>query len=155
MPRLVWALVREMGRPIPKWCSAENMSRRGGNHFGEETRFARRWNAVYDLDEKSSFAQKGRQFERLPRSRLYDTTGFSSILPKTRLRKTPADIRRHVAYFTDAEGSAGAKRGARTGRGKRRYAEGTLWFPLRENLGATEFLGLETESARTRGRSHG
>ena len=48
-----------------------------------------------------------------------------------------------------------ARRRGRPGRARAMPPPRTIWFPLREKLGATEFLGYETESAEGVGRGAG
>ena len=75
---------------------------------------------------------------------LYDTYGFPLDLTQDALnRAASASI---IAAFTDAMDRQRAKaRAAWAGSGD--TATENVWFPLREKLGATEFLGYETETA--------
>jgi alanyl-tRNA synthetase len=75
---------------------------------------------------------------------LYDTYGFPLDLTQDALRNRGIGV--DQAAFTDAMERQRAKaRAAWAGSGD--TASETVWFPLREKLGATEFLGYETETA--------
>src|SRR5258706_1003560 len=75
---------------------------------------------------------------------LYDTYGFPLDLTQDALRNRGIGV--DVASFTDAMDRQRAKaRAAWAGSGD--TASETVWFPLREKLGPTEFLGYETETA--------
>src|SRR5258706_13246362 len=75
---------------------------------------------------------------------LYDTYGFPLDLTQDALRNRGIGV--DVASFTDAMDRQRAKaRAAWAGSGD--TASETAWFPLREKLGPTEFLGYETETA--------
>src|SRR4051794_16787004 len=75
---------------------------------------------------------------------LYDTYGFPLDLTQDALRNRGINV--DIASFTDAMERQRAKaRAAWAGSGD--TATENAWFPLREKLGASEFLGYETESA--------
>jgi alanyl-tRNA synthetase len=75
---------------------------------------------------------------------LYDTYGFPLDLTQDALR--PRGIGVDIAAFTDAMDRQREKaRGSWAGSGE--AADEAVWFALREKVGATEFLGYETESA--------
>src|SRR5256884_7184103 len=75
---------------------------------------------------------------------LYDTYGFPLDLTQDALRNRGIGV--DVASFTDAMDRQRAKaRAAWAGSGD--AASETMWFPLREKLGPSEFLGYETETA--------
>ncbi len=75
---------------------------------------------------------------------LYDTYGFPLDLTQDALRARGISV--DLAAFTDAMERQRAKaRASWAGSGE--AAQETVWFALREKLGATEFLGYETESA--------
>jgi alanyl-tRNA synthetase len=75
---------------------------------------------------------------------LYDTFGFPLDLTQDALK--PRGIGVDISAFTDAMEEQRAKaRASWVGSGE--AADEAVWFALREKLGATEFLGYETESA--------
>ena len=96
------------------------------------------------LDEKSSGLKKGDMFDGDTAFTLYDTYGFPLDLTQDALRNRGIGV--DIASFTDAMDRQRAKaRAAWAGSGD--TASENVWFPLREKLGATEFLGYETETA--------
>jgi alanyl-tRNA synthetase len=75
---------------------------------------------------------------------LYDTYGFPLDLTQDALRSRGISV--DLASFTDAMDRQREKaRASWAGSGE--AAQETVWFALREKIGATEFLGYETESA--------
>jgi alanyl-tRNA synthetase len=75
---------------------------------------------------------------------LYDTYGFPLDLTQDALRSRGISV--DIASFTDAMERQRAKaRASWAGSGE--AAQETVWFTLREKIGATEFLGYETETA--------
>jgi alanyl-tRNA synthetase len=143
MYRLVWALVREMGQAYPELVRAESLIEETLRL--EETRFRKTLErGLTILDEKSSSLKKGDMFDGDTAFTLYDTYGFPLDLTQDALRNRGISV--DIASFTDAMDRQRAKaRAAWAGSGD--TASETIWFPLREKLGATEFLGYETESA--------
>jgi alanyl-tRNA synthetase len=143
MHRLVWALVREMGQAYPELVRAENLIEETLRL--EETRFRKTLErGLVILDEKSSDLKKGDMFDGDTAFTLYDTYGFPLDLTQDALRNRGIGV--DIASFTDAMDRQRAKaRAAWAGSGD--TASENVWFPLREKLGATEFLGYETESA--------
>ena len=96
------------------------------------------------LDEKSRALKKGDMFDGDTAFTLYDTYGFPLDLTQDALKSRGIGV--DIASFTDAMDRQRAKaRAAWAGSGD--TATETVWFPLREKLGATEFLGYETETA--------
>jgi alanyl-tRNA synthetase len=143
MHRLVWALVREMGQAYPELVRAENLIEETLRL--EETRFRKTLErGLSILDEKSASLKKGDMFDGDTAFTLYDTYGFPLDLTQDALRNRGIGV--DIASFTDAMDRQRAKaRAAWAGSGD--TASENVWFPLREKLGATEFLGYETESA--------
>src|SRR3979411_399245 len=143
MHRLVWALVREMGQAYPELVRAENLIEETLRL--EETRFRKTLErGLSILDEKSSSLKKGDMFDGDTAFTLYDTYGFPLDLTQDALKSRGIGV--DIAYFTDAMEKQKAKaRASWSGSGD--TASENIWFPLREKLGATEFLGYETESA--------
>src|SRR3982075_2735778 len=143
MHRLVWALVREMGQAYPELVRAENLIEETLRL--EETRFRKTLErGLSILDEKSSSLKKGDMFDGDTAFTLYDTYGFPLDLTQDALRNRGISV--DIASFTDAMDRQRAKaRAAWAGSGD--TASENVWFPLREKLGATDFLGYETETA--------
>jgi len=143
MYRLVWTLVREMGQAYPELVRAENLIEE--TLLLEETRFRKTLErGLTILDEKSATLKKGDMFDGDTAFTLYDTYGFPLDLTQDALRNRGISV--DIASFTDAMDRQRAKaRAAWAGSGD--TASENVWFPLREKLGATEFLGYETESA--------
>jgi alanyl-tRNA synthetase len=143
MWRLVWALVREMGQAYPELVRAEALIEETLRL--EETRFRKTLErGLAILDEKSGTLRKGDMFDGETAFTLYDTYGFPLDLTQDALRNRGISV--DVASFTDAMEQQRAKaRAAWAGSGD--TATENIWFPLREKLGATEFLGYDTETA--------
>ena len=143
MYRLVWALVREMGQAYPELVRAENLIEETLRL--EETRFRKTLErGLSILDEKSGSLRKGDMFDGDTAFTLYDTYGFPLDLTQDALRSRGISV--DIASFTDAMDRQRAKaRAAWAGSGD--IASENVWFPLREKLGASEFLGYETEIA--------
>ena len=143
MYRLVWALVREMGQAYPELVRAENLIEETLRL--EETRFRKTLErGLTILDEKSASLQKGDMFDGETAFTLYDTYGFPLDLTQDALRNRGIGV--DIASFTDAmEEQRKKARAAWSGSGD--TATENVWFPLREKLGATEFLGYDTEIA--------
>jgi len=111
----------------------------------EETRFRKTLErGLSILDEKSSSLKKGDMFDGDTAFTLYDTYGFPLDLTQDALKSRGISV--DIASFTDAMDRQRDKaRAAWAGSGD--TASENVWFPLREKLGATEFLGYETETA--------
>lgn len=143
MHRLVWALVREMGQAYPDLMRAENLIEETLRL--EETRFRKTLvRGLSILDEKSASLKKGDMFDGDVAFTLYDTYGFPLDLTQDALKSRGIGV--DQASFTDAMERQKAK-ARESWKGSGEAASEAIWFPLREKLGATEFLGYETESA--------
>src|SRR5438045_7991134 len=143
MHRLVWALVREMGQAYPELMRAENLIEETLRL--EETRFRKTLvRGLAILDEKSASLKKGDMFDGDVAFTLYDNYGFPVDLTQDALKSRGISV--DQASFTDAMDRQRVRaRAAWSGSGD--TATESVWFPLREKLGATEFLGYETETA--------
>jgi alanyl-tRNA synthetase len=143
MWRLVPVLVREMGQAYPELVRAEALITETLKL--EERRFRdtlTRGLAI--LEDKSGALKKGDMFDGETAFTLYDTYGFPLDLTQDALRSRGISV--DVAAFSDAmERQREKARASWAGSGE--AAQETVWFGLREKLGATEFLGYETESA--------
>jgi alanyl-tRNA synthetase len=143
MHRLVNALAREMGQAYPELLRADSLIKETLRL--EETRFRKTLErGLAILDEKSAGLKKGDMFDGDVAFTLYDTYGFPLDLTQDALKSRGISV--DQASFTDAMNRQREKaRAAWAGSGE--AATEGVWFPLRETLGATEFLGYETESA--------
>ena len=143
MWKLVPALTREMGQAYPELLRAEALITETLKL--EETRFRRTLErGLAILDEKSKGLKKGAMFDGDTAFTLYDTYGFPLDLTQDALRSRGISV--DIASFTDAmERQREKARASWAGSGE--AAQQTVWFALREKVGATEFLGYETETA--------
>ncbi len=141
--KLVSTLVQQMGQAFPELVRAQALITETLEL--EETRFKRTLERGLKLleDETDSLADGG----ELPGDvafKLYDTYGFPLDLTQ--------DALRGKGYTVDLEGfnqsmerQREEARKAWSGSGD--AATEQIWFDIREELGATEFLGYETEEA--------
>jgi alanyl-tRNA synthetase len=143
MWKLVPTLVREMGQAYPELVRAQALITETLKL--EETRFrATLVRGLAILDEASRSLKKGDIFDGETAFTLYDTYGFPLDLTQDALK--PRGIGVDLSSFTDAmERQREMARAAWAGSGE--AATEAVWFALREKVGATEFLGYETESA--------
>ncbi|WP_295850296.1 alanine--tRNA ligase [Tardiphaga sp.] len=143
MWRLVWALVREMGQAYPELVRAEKTIEETLRL--EETRFRKTLDrGLTILDDKSASLKQGDMFDGETAFTLYDTYGFPLDLTQDALRNRGIGV--DLISFTDAmERQKTKARASRFSSGE--TATENIWFGLRDKLGATEFLGYETETA--------
>ncbi|MFZ3311060.1 MAG: alanine--tRNA ligase, partial [Xanthobacteraceae bacterium] len=143
MWRLVPVLIREMGQAYPELHRAGALVTETLKL--EEERFRRTLErGLTILDEASKSLKKGDMFDGVTAFTLYDTYGFPLDLTQDALR--PRGIGVDIAAFTDAmEEQRKKARASWAGSGE--AADEAVWFGLREKLGATEFLGYDTENA--------
>ncbi|HTQ83702.1 MAG TPA: alanine--tRNA ligase, partial [Pseudolabrys sp.] len=143
MWKLVPVLVREMGQAYPELSRAEPLITETLKL--EETRFrATLARGLAILDEKSAGLKKGAMFDGETAFTLYDTYGFPLDLTQDALKSRGIGV--DLASFDDAMQRQREKaRASWAGSGE--AATETVWFALHEKVGATEFLGYETESA--------
>jgi alanyl-tRNA synthetase len=140
--RLVPNLVKMMGQAYPELSRAESLI--SETLKLEETSFNRTLARGLRLlgDETKSLASDG----TLPGDvafRLYDTFGFPLDLTEDILRGQGRKV--DVAGF-DASMERQRAEARRAWSGSGDAATDTLWFELKEAVGATEFLGYETEA---------
>jgi alanyl-tRNA synthetase len=143
MYRLVPALVAEMGTAYPELVRAQALITETLKL--EETRFRETLvRGLKLLDEATDSMSKGATLKGDVAFKLYDTYGFPLDLTEDALRA------RGIAVDTDGFKAAMQKqredaRKAWSGSGE--AATDTLWFALRDEVGATEFLGYDSETA--------
>src|SRR5712691_8366201 len=143
MWRLVPTLVREMGQAYPELDRAEALI--AETLKLEESRFRKTLErGLSILDEASRGLSRGDRLSGEVAFTLYDTYGFPLDLTQDALR--PRGIGVQLDGFNSAMDQQRVKaRASWAGSGE--AATDALWFALREKVGATEFLGYDTESA--------
>jgi alanyl-tRNA synthetase len=141
--RLVPALVREMGQAFPELIRAEGLI--AETLKLEETRFrATLARGLSILEDETRDLGAGGKLSGDVAFKLYDTFGFPLDLTQDALRA------RNLTVDTDAFSAAMERQRAEARKawsGSGDAATETIWFGLKERLGATEFLGYETEEA--------
>jgi alanyl-tRNA synthetase len=140
MHRLVPELVRQMGQAFPELTRAQPLIEETLEL--EEQRFRRTLDrGLRLLAEEMDALPEGATLPGETAFKLYDTYGFPLDLTQDALREHGRAV--DVAGFEAA--MAEQKRQARAawaGSGETR--EAALWFDLREEIGATDFLGYDT-----------
>ncbi len=141
--RLLPALIRQMGAAYPELVRAESLI--SETLKLEENRFRSLLERGLGLlaEESGKLGDKG----TLPGDvafKLYDTYGFPLDLTQDALRGEGKAV--DVAGF-EAAMAEQKKRARAAWAGSGEAATETLWFDLKEKLGATEFLGYSTEKA--------
>ena len=143
MWRLVPVLVREMGQAYPELVRAEALI--SETLRLEETRFrvtlAR---GLSILDEETAGLVSGQKLNGETAFKLYDTYGFPLDLTQEALRARGVGVDTD-AFSTAMERQRAEARKAWAGSGE--AATETVWFGVRDQVGATEYLGYETERA--------
>jgi alanyl-tRNA synthetase len=143
MWRLVPTLLREMGQAYPELERGKDLITETLKL--EETRFRKTLSRGLGLlAEATSGMAQGAELDGETAFRLYDTYGFPLDLTQDALRQ------RGIAVDTDSfqaamERQRAEARASWSGSGE--AATETVWFELREKLGATEFLGYSSENA--------
>ena len=141
--RMVPVLASEMGRAYPELNRAESLIRE--TILLEEARFQRTLSRGLSLlDEATGDMGEGETLAGDVAFRLYDTYGFPLDLTQDALRT------RGIAVDTDGfeqamERQKEEARASWAGSGEAQTE--AVWFELRDSLGATEFLGYDTETA--------
>ena len=143
MWKLVPALVREMGQAYPELSRGQALITETLKL--EETRFRKTLaRGLGLLAEATETLHAGDMLDGETAFKLYDTYGFPLDLTQDALRQRSISV--DLAGFTDAmERQRAEARANWAGSGE--AATETIWFGLREKLGATEFLGYDTEKA--------
>jgi alanyl-tRNA synthetase len=143
MWRLVPALIREMGQAYPELVRAEALI--SETLRLEETRFRTTLaRGLSILDDESAHLTRGAKLSGETAFKLYDTYGFPLDLTQEALRA------RGIGVDTDGfnvamERQRAEARKAWSGSGE--AATEAIWFGVREEVGATDFLGYDTEQA--------
>jgi alanyl-tRNA synthetase len=143
MHLLVPALVREMGQAYPELVRAEALI--SETLRLEESRFRRTLaRGLSLLDEETAGLGDGSVFSGETAFRLYDTYGFPLDLTQDALRA------RGITVDTGGFDAAMARQKAEARKawsGSGEAATETVWFGVRDRVGASEFLGYETTKA--------
>jgi len=143
MWRLLPALIREMGQAYPELIRAEALI--SETLKLEETRFRKTLERGLGLlSDASEKLVEGDRLDGETAFKLYDTYGFPLDLTQDALRQ------RGVTVDTDGfkvamERQKAEARANWAGSGE--AATETIWFGIKDKVGATEFLGYETEIA--------
>jgi alanyl-tRNA synthetase len=143
MWRLLPALIGQMGRAYPELVRAESLI--SETLKLEETRFRKTLERGLGLlSDATTDLVEGDQLNGDTAFKLYDTFGFPLDLTQDALRA------RGIGVDTDAFTAAMQRQKAEaraswSGSGDK--ATETIWYELKEKLGATEFLGYDTETA--------
>src|SRR5215471_18198483 len=143
MFKLVPTLLREMGQAYPELVRAEALITETLKL--EETRFRRTLErGLAILDEESRNLKRGDNLKGEIAFTLYDTFGFPLDLTQDALKSRGIGVDL-TAFNAAMERQREKARASWAGSGE--AATEAVWFALREKVGATEFLGYETESA--------
>ena len=143
MYRLVPSLTREMGAAYPELVRAQPLIEETLKL--EETRFRKTLErGLSILDEETKTLTQGAALKGDVAFTLYDTYGFPLDLTQDALRARGLCV--DVDGFNAAmEKQREKARAAWSGSGE--AATETVWFGLKDKIGATEFLGYDTERA--------
>jgi alanyl-tRNA synthetase len=143
MWRLLPALIREMGQAYPELIRAEALI--SETLKLEETRFRKTLERGLGLlSDASEMLVEGDRLDGETAFKLYDTYGFPLDLTQDALRQ------RGITVDTDGFSTAMERQKAEARAnwaGSGEAATETIWFGIKDKVGATEFLGYETESA--------
>ncbi len=143
MWRLVPALSREMGQAYPELLRAEALIVETLRL--EETRFRVTLKKGLEiLDEARASLNPGDELDGKIAFKLYDTYGFPLDLTQDALRTTSNTVNTEV-YSREMERQRAEARKAWAGSGE--AATETIWFSIKDKIGATDFLGYDTERA--------
>ena len=143
MYRLVPALINQMGQAYPDLVRAEAMITE--TFELEEKRFIKTLErGLKLLDEATNGMGDGAQLDGATAFKLYDTYGFPLDLTQDALKD------RKIAVDTDAFDAAMERQRAdarKAWAGSGDAATEGVWFGILDTVGATEFLGYDTETA--------
>ncbi len=143
MHKLVPGLVREMGQAYPELVRAQALITETLKL--EETGFRRTLErGLSILDEETRNLKKGDDLKGEVAFTLYDTYGFPLDLTQDALKSRGMGV--DLKGF-DAAMERQREKARASWQGSGEAATETVWFALREKVGATDFLGYETETA--------
>jgi len=143
MFRLLPTLVAEMGRAYPELQRAEALI--SETLKLEETRFSKTLERGLSLlDEASAELGEGDRLDGETAFKLYDTYGFPLDLTQDALRQRGVDVDTD-AFKVAMERQKAEARKHWSGSGD--AATETIWYEIKDKVGATDFLGYDTEVA--------
>jgi alanyl-tRNA synthetase len=143
MWRLVPALVREMGQAYPELVRSEDLITE--TLRGEETRFRSTLaRGLAILEDETRTLVPGAKLSGDVAFKLYDTYGFPLDLTQDALRQRDIGVDTE-GFATAMQRQRAEARKAWAGSGE--AATETIWFAIKEKVGASEFLGYSTERA--------
>ncbi len=144
---LIWkllpSLVEQMGLAYPELVRAEPLI--SETLKLEENRFGKTLERGLNLlSEASADLSKGDELDGETAFKLYDTYGFPLDLTQDALRQRGISVD-DAGFKTAMQRQKAEARANWSGSGE--AATETVWLELRDTLGATEFLGYDTEQA--------
>lgn len=141
--RIVPTLVREMGQAYPELVRGEQMIEETVRL--EEQRFLKTLSrGLVILDEATADLKQGDMLEGVTAFKLYDTYGFPLDLTQDALRTRGINV--DLSGFEDAMARQRAE-ARKSWAGSGEASEDKVWFAVADQVGPTEFLGYETETA--------
>lgn len=144
MYKLVPALITEMGKAYPELVRAEKLIIETLKL--EEERFKETLGrGLKLLDSELETLKPGQKLPGETAFKLYDTYGFPLDLTKDILRQNGLEVDED-GFNLSMEKQRALARAAWTGSGEK--ATDSIWFEIRESIGATEFLGYDLHAAQ-------
>jgi len=141
--KIVPTLVREMGQAYPELVRGEQMIEETVRL--EEQRFLKTLSrGLVILDEATADLKQGDMLEGVTAFKLYDTYGFPLDLTQDALRTRGINV--DLSGFEDAMARQRAE-ARKSWAGSGEASEDKVWFAVADQVGPTEFLGYETETA--------
>jgi len=141
--RLVPTLIREMGQAYPELVRGEDMIAETV-HLEEERFLKTLSRGLSILNEETEGMQEGDVLAGESAFKLYDTYGFPLDLTEDALRTRGISVD-HGGFDSAMAAQKAAARANWSGSGE--AATDRIWFEIADRVGATEFLGYETETA--------
>lgn len=141
--KIVPTLVKEMGQAYPELVRGEQMIEETVRL--EEQRFLKTLSrGLVILDEATASLKEGDMLEGVTAFKLYDTYGFPLDLTQDALRTRGIHV--DLSGFEDAMARQRAE-ARKSWAGSGEVGEDKVWFAVADQVGPTEFLGYETETA--------
>jgi len=141
--KIVPTLVKEMGQAYPELVRGEQMIEETVRL--EEHRFLKTLSrGLVILDDATAGLKQGDMLEGVTAFKLYDTYGFPLDLTQDALRTRGINV--DLSGFEDAMARQRAE-ARKSWAGSGEASEDKVWFAVADQVGPTEFLGYETETA--------